>query len=75
MNPGEVCERAVDIMMEVLRGERHDVGYVELLPGEYCARGTMRASGPRMISPGTDPDSIDVSITDETSWRQITSMI
>lgn len=43
MNPGEVCERAVDIMMEVLRGERHDVGYVELLPGEYCARGTMRA--------------------------------
>lgn len=38
MNPGAVCERAVDIMMEVLRGERHDVGYVELLPGEYCAR-------------------------------------
>ncbi|PLS27578.1 LacI family transcriptional regulator [Bifidobacterium anseris] len=43
MNPNAVCERAVDVMMEVLRGERHDVGYVELLPSEYCARGTMRA--------------------------------
>ena len=43
MNPAAVCERAVDIMVEVLRGERRDVGYVELLPGEYCARGTMRA--------------------------------
>lgn len=43
MDPGAVCERAVDIMMEVLRGERRDVGYVELLPGEYCARGTMCA--------------------------------
>lgn len=43
MNPNAVCERAVDVMVEVLRGERHDVGYVELLPGEYCARGTMRA--------------------------------
>lgn len=43
MNPTVVCERAVDIMMEVLRGERGDVGYVELLPGAYHARGTMRA--------------------------------
>lgn len=43
MNPNAVCERAVEIMIAALRGERHDVGYVELLPAEYHARGTMIA--------------------------------
>ena len=44
MDPHASCVRAIDIMMEVLDGKRHDVGAVELLPGKYIARGTM---GPR----------------------------
>ena len=41
MRPNEVCSRAVDVLMEVLAGERADVGHVELLPGQYLAHGTM----------------------------------
>lgn len=41
MLPNEVCARAVDLMMEVLDGERDDIGHVELLPPRYLARGTM----------------------------------
>lgn len=44
MDPHAVCMRAIDIMMEILDGRRHDVGAVELLPPKYLAHGTM---GPR----------------------------
>lgn len=47
MNPHAVCSRGVDIMMEILSGQRHDVGAVELLPGKYCARGTVGPCRPR----------------------------
>lgn len=47
MNPHAVCSRGVDIMMEILSGRRHDVGAVELLPGKYCARGTVGPCRPR----------------------------
>lgn len=47
MNPHAVCSRGVDIMMEILSGQRHDVGAVELLPGKYCARGTVGPCHPR----------------------------
>lgn len=43
MMPNETCSRAVDLMMEVLEGKRSDVGYVELLPSRYQARGTVTA--------------------------------
>lgn len=41
MMPTETCSRAVDLMMEVLNGDRDDVGRVEMLPSRYIARGTM----------------------------------
>ncbi len=41
MDPNAVCSHAVDMMMDILDGSRHDVGAVELLPSRYLARGTM----------------------------------
>ncbi|PJM78755.1 LacI family DNA-binding transcriptional regulator [Bifidobacterium scaligerum] len=41
MMPNETCSRAVDLMMEVLNGDRHDVGHIELLAPKYVARGSM----------------------------------
>lgn len=41
LSPTSVCPRAIDLMLEVVEGERCDSGHVELLPYEYQARGTV----------------------------------
>lgn len=41
LDPPSVCVRAVDVMMEVLSGQRNDVGNVEMMPSSYKAYGTM----------------------------------
>lgn len=41
MAPTRVCQRAIDLMLEVIDGERNDLGHIELLPYEYQARGTV----------------------------------
>ena len=43
MQPALVRSRAIDIMMEVLEGKRHDVGHVELMRTEYEAKGSVVA--------------------------------
>jgi DNA-binding LacI/PurR family transcriptional regulator len=43
MQPNETCSRAVDLMVEVLKGQRDDVGRVELLTPRYVARGSVAA--------------------------------
>lgn len=44
--PNVVCARAMEIMMRALEGSRADMGHVELIAGEYRARGTMRPAQP-----------------------------
>ena len=44
LSPASVCLRAIDLMLEVIEGERNGSGYVELLPYEYQARGTVTSS-------------------------------
>lgn len=49
MDPNTTCNRAVDIMMEILDGKRNDVGNVELLKGNWQIAGTMaQAPGVRL---------------------------
>lgn len=44
LSPASVCLRAIDLMLEVIEGEHNGSGYVELLPYEYQARGTVTSS-------------------------------